>query len=290
MMFRDEWDYLIHLLHCAIHSRQPEELPEGLDFARVYELGAFHHIANIAFYSVEKLAVKPQEFLYEKWKTCRDMAIVRSMNQRFAAEEIRLALQNAGIPWLELQGTRIRPLYPQPDWRTMSDIDLIVPPKDLTEAGQILQTLGYQWEIVHEGLEVAARRPPNINIELHTEYFPEASGYQDAMPPPFTSEVDDNAFYLYNILHIAKHFHCGGCGIRRVLDVYYLNRHYGKRIDRAYIQAALETVDAVELAQELTQLAEGWFAEGSGEILRDETARSFGRDCTDMHSMRSTTA
>ena len=35
----------------------------------------------------------------------------------------------------------------------------------------------------------------------------------------------EDAFYAYNILHIAKHYHYGGCGIRRVLDVYYLYRH-----------------------------------------------------------------
>ena len=53
--FQDEFDYLIHLVRCAVHGEAPQELPEGFDFQRVYECGEYHHIANIAFYSVEKL-------------------------------------------------------------------------------------------------------------------------------------------------------------------------------------------------------------------------------------------
>ena len=47
--FQDEFDYLIHLVRCAVHGEAPQELPEGFDFQRVYECGEYHHIANIAF-------------------------------------------------------------------------------------------------------------------------------------------------------------------------------------------------------------------------------------------------
>ena len=87
--FLDECDYLIHLVRCTIHDLQPMELPDGMDFEYVYEWGVFHHIANIAFYSVEKLIQKPEEALYLKWQTCRDQAIIRDITQNFVAQEIR---------------------------------------------------------------------------------------------------------------------------------------------------------------------------------------------------------
>ncbi len=277
-MFLDECDYLIHLIRCAIHGLQPRELPEELDFKWVYECGAFHQVANIAFYSVEKLAKKPDEALYRKWEACRDKAVVRHINQSYAAQEIRSSFQDAGIRWLEVQGTKIKPLYPQPEWRTMSDIDFLIDQENLPKAAQILQNLGYQWT-EKPGVEVDGFRSPNINVEIHSQYFPKKNVYHDLLEPPFasvekTGQYALNEFYLYNILHIAKHYFGDGCGIRRVLDVYYLNRNYGQIIDRAYIQSILERGKADDFAAEISGLADIWFGEREQSVPRSEMARS----------------
>ena len=76
---------------------------------------------------------------------------------------------NGNIRSLEVQGTKIKPLYPQADWRTMSDIDFIIDPKNLLKAAEILKELGYQCEGKY-GVEVDAHRRPNINIEVHTHH------------------------------------------------------------------------------------------------------------------------
>lgn len=275
--FLDECDYLIHLVRCAIHNEQPQELPEIFNFERVYECGVYHHVANIAFYSVEKLAKQPEKLLYAKWEACRDQAVIRDINQSFAAEEIRNGLQAEGIRALEVQGTKIKPLYPQPEYRTMSDIDFIIDLDNLSKARTVLESLGYGCTDNH-GVEVDAFRPPNINIEMHTEYFPESVDYHSILRPPFasveeTGEYDINEFYLYNILHIAKHYLYGGCGIRRVLDVYYLNRNYGKVIDKQYVKSVLETAKAADLAAELSELANGWFDEGKFNAVRSNVEK-----------------
>lgn len=276
-IFRDEFDYLIHLVRCVIREEQPQELPEDFDFQRVYEYGEYHHIANMAFYSVEKLIKKPEPTLYAQWETCRDRAVIREINQSFAADELRDAFRNAGIRSLEVQGTKIKPLYPQPDHRTMSDIDFIIDPENLSKAWAILESLGYECKDEH-GVEVDAFRAPNINIEVHTEYFPRDSKYHAVMRPPFSSveeagEYDLNEFYLYNILHIVKHYIGGGCGIRRMLDLYYLNRHYSSLIDRKYIRTFLKMLGDVELVSELTALADSWFGDGRAAPERSETER-----------------
>jgi hypothetical protein len=273
--FLDEYDYLIHLVKCAIHSLQPQELPENFDFERVYEHGVYHHVANIAFYSVEKLGKQPEKSLYAKWEACRDQAFIRDINQSYAAEEIRTALQNADIRLLEVQGTKIKPLYPQPEYRTMSDIDFIIDLHNLEKARVILQELGYTCRD-NGDTEVDAFRPPNINIELHTEYFPEQTKYYTVMRPPFasveeTGEYDINEFYIYNMLHIAKHYNCGGCGIRRILDIYFLTRNFDGIINKAYVEATLKTAEDAELVAKLKNLANAWFGEGELEARRSET-------------------
>lgn len=252
-----EWDYLIHLIRCAIHDIPPEEVPADVDLQRVYECGAYHHVANLAFYSVERLKNPPSDELYNIWQSNRDKALVLDFNQSFAADEIRDAFGNENIQWLELQGTMIKPLYPQPEYRTMSDIDFIVEKENLLRAGEILESLGYSTQLIRNQ-EIVAFREPNINVEIHSQYF-ENSIYNNAMREPIKYEWDVETFYLYNILHIAKHYRYGGCGIRRVLDAYMLNRAYGENVDPMQL---LEKPEDREFAAELLELANAWFGEG----------------------------
>jgi hypothetical protein len=256
-----EWDYLLHLIRCAIHDIPPEEVPEGVDLQQVYECGVYHHVANLAFYSVERLKTPPSGELYDIWKVCRDKALVLDLNQCFAAEEIRDAFSSANIRWLEMQGTRIKPFYTQSDWRTMSDIDFIVDSANLKRAGDILRGLGYVCKNVRDK-EIVGFRMPNIHVELHVGFFPDNTIYSSVLGDTFSAERPIDTFYLYNILHIVKHYLYGGCGIRRVLDLYLLNQAYGECVDRDYVQAVLKRVDAAELVSELMVLANDWFGTG----------------------------
>ena len=274
--FLDECDYLIHLVRCAIHDLQPRELPDGMRFERVYEWGDYHQVANIAFYSVEKLQNKPEAKLYSKWENCRNQAIVVDINQSYAAQEIREALREAGVRSLEVQGTAIKPLYPQPDYRTMSDIDFIVDQENIPKVRAVLERLGYECEEVYR-VELNARRPPNILVEMHTEYFLQDCQYRPVMHSPFDAVAGDgkceiNAFYLYNILHIAKHYFYSGCGIRRVLDAYYLDQKLGPCIDGAYVQGKLKRAEAAEFTEEFMSLARAWFGKEEQDLPRSKMA------------------
>ncbi len=99
--------------------------------------------------------------------------------------------------------------------------------------------------------------------------------YHNLIRPPFASveesgEYDISEFYIYNMLHIAKHYFIGGCGIRRVLDVYYLNNNYGQKIDREYVRSVLEAAKVDDFAAELATIANGWFGEGKIDAGRSD--------------------
>lgn len=265
MDFKDEYQYLIHLVKAAIHNTQPEEMPSHLSFGKVYRYGVEHDVANIAFYSVQKLQNKPGEKLFAEWETCCNMAVARDFNQSFAREEILAEFERSGIRSLEVQGTKIKQLYPSPEYRTMSDIDFIVDFTSLAAAREVLEDLGYACEDMN-GVEVDGFRSPNINIEVHTEYFPASCQYHSVMRPPFasveeTGSYDPNEFYIYNMLHIAKHYFNKGCGIRRILDAYYLNRQYGALVDLEYVTSIFENAGIIEFAENIALLAEYWFGE-----------------------------
>ncbi len=265
-MISSEYNYLIRLLRCAIHGETPEELPEGLSFERVYRYAMEHDVANLAFYGVERLQNKPDEELYAKWGRRRDLALVRDMNQEFARNELVTEFEARGIRYKELQGTVLKKLYPRTEYRTMSDIDFIVEKKCLGQCGLILEKLGYQCS-AQDDFEIDGLRKPDIFVELHTDYFSPHTEYYDYMREPFShrvlTEKKDTELYLYNVIHIAKHYFSCGCGIRRVLDMYYLDRHYSNKIDSAYVRQVLTEAGLVDFAEELSCLARAWFGKAA---------------------------
>ncbi len=265
-----EYIYLIHLLRCAIHGETPEELPAGLSFGKVYQCAMEHDVANLAFYAVERLQNKPDAELYVKWERRRDLALVRDMNQEFARHEIVAEFEPRGILYKELQGTVLKKLYPRTEYRTMSDLDFIVEEAKLEECAGILERLGYScsWKGKYE---VNGIRRPDILVELHADYFSKDSRYYGTMELAFngaspTETECISELYLYSVLHAAKHYFAGGCGIRRVLDMYYLDVNYRDKIDREYVSAVLEKAGACQFEEEFLALAAAWFGAGNESV------------------------
>lgn len=260
-----EYGYLIHLLRCGIYGDIPEEIPKGMSFRNVYDYAMKHDVANLAFYAVEKLRYPPESELYKTWSMRRDLALMRDMHQDFARSELVEAFTKRGIPFKELQGTALKKLYPAPEYRTMSDLDFIVEKSKLGQCGEILTELGYHCKTQGD-FEVDGVRSPNIFVEIHTDYFTETSEYFSVMnAPAFHCELTEKEkiteLYLYNILHTAKHYYAGGCGIRRVLDMYYLDIFYARCIDEKYVNRVLGEADLTVFASNLSALAQSWFGE-----------------------------
>lgn len=274
MVSRDDFRYLIHLLKCAINECQPDEKPEGVSFENVFDCAMKHDVANLAFYAVEKLNIKPENKLFERWREVRDLAVMRDINQSFAYDELIAELQKSGLRTLEIQGTVVKKYYPQPDMRTMSDIDFVADLENLKKIQPILEKLGYECDCHLE--EIDAYRKPNINLEFHSKVFvkePFTECYADAFDKAECRNgtayfYGDNDFYVYNMFHLLKHlFYASGCGVRRFCDIYVLNKALKNSLDREYIHVMYEKYGVADKAQAVEELADALF--GDGELTDD---------------------
>ena len=272
-IFQNEYEYLVHLLVCALQDRQPQELPKSFSFQKVFSYGKAHEVANIAFLSIEKLQNKPCEGLYKEWKTYHALSIRRHANQMMARDAIVQALDKAAIRHMQVQGTLMKQLYPQPYWRMMSDIDFIIDAEALQAVEGVMQSIGYT-TVNPNGVEVDAQGKNGIFVELHSDFFAPTSVCYGSITDPFSYgepaqgyayEASDTIFYLYNLLHIVKHFLQQGTGIRRIMDLYIMESKLSGSIDRAYIQTVLQESGYEAMAKKLLAVAQKWFAEAALE-------------------------
>lgn len=266
--FQNEYEYLVHLLRCALQEQQPEELPKKLSFQKVFHYGKLHEVANIAFLSIEKLERKPEAALLKEWKTAHALSIQRHANQMLAHAAITAALDDAGIRHMEVQGTKLKPLYPQPYWRMMSDIDYIIDKENLDAAQAVLAGLGYETKNPN-GVEIDGANARGVFVELHSDFFAPTSVCYGSITDPFSYavcsqgcawEASQTIIYLYTLLHCVKHFLQNGTGIRRIMDLHILQKQVWHQVDQPFVSRVLRESGYEATARQLLAVADKWFA------------------------------
>lgn len=273
MTFTSEYDYLIHLLYSALHGTVPEDVPESISIEKVFKYGVTHEVANIAFLAVEKLKTLPDERIIDRWRKYYWKAVKRDAAQSKAREEILSALHSHGIYTLEVQGTVVKQYYPQSHLRMMSDLDFIIPEDKLDEAEKVMQSLGYETKNIN-GIEIDAYKYV-IAVELHTEFFDTKSVTRVALNQPYThtechedytATVTDTTFYLFHLLHTIKHCGQRGSGLRRIIDLFYLENALKDKVDYEYIDGILKEHNFYETKKQLLAIKDRWFNGTEPEI------------------------
>jgi hypothetical protein len=107
------------------------------------------------------------------------------------------------------------------------------------------------------------------HIELHfvlVEYFPKADSvlsrvWEHSQPDSgFMYRMSDEFFYLYHIIHMAKHFIHGGCGIKPFADMWIIENKFNLDIDMFY--KMLEACGMRAFYENVRRVMNIWFGDG----------------------------
>lgn len=258
--------YLLELIFAAINEVQPKEPEPEVDFDKVYTIACSHLVDNTAFYAVEKLNNKPDRELYKKWLNKRNKAFHRNMTQRAELESIKTAFSENGVEYLPVKGFPVCDLYPQSDYRYMSDLDILV--KDIKKADKIITSLGYDPKEIGMHHHDEFSKPPFMYVELHRDLVGADSDFYDYYKNIFDRakklssceyELSGEDFYIYSIVHLENHYSKAGTGIRSISDLYLMNKKLFPMLDSVYIERELGKLGLLDLRNLLSDIAEKWF-------------------------------
>ena len=207
-------------------------------------------------------------------------AVQRDVRQSMARDALASLMHENGIRTLEAQGTVTKKLYPSPELRMMSDIDFIIDRENLEKAMALVQAAGHE-TYQHQPEEFNAILSDGLLAEFHTDYFTEIILFRrelfaEALSDPFAHSrpidgeplgfvPEDTYYYLYTILHTIKHFETAGCGLRRVLDLYYLKKAFAGKVDEALVKRISAQYGFQESYDVLMALEGLWFEDNPTE-------------------------
>ena len=176
-----------------------------------------------------------------------------------------------------VKGIVCRQLYPNPDYRSSGDEDMLIDPSWFPRCHDAMLEYGMETPVGEEKLESEYEVPYGkkgspISIELHKSLFPHDSSAYGELNQFFTNVHDntvtievqgttirtlnyaDHLFYL--ICHAFKHFLHSGFGIRQVCDIIMFANAYGDKIDWNDVLTKCQAIRADKFAAALFKIGE----------------------------------
>jgi hypothetical protein len=160
------------------------------------------------------------------WQTQRYLTICQEQN------ELVEALNNNNIDFIILKGTAAAVYYPNPEYRQMGDIDIIVDTKDFERTRQVLE--GLQYKVSEDMKRHISYKNSSVEVELHRIYaemnntdisnkinqqiFSSLHNPQwISLPDTTFPALSDLENGLTLLLHLNQHME-KGIGLRQVID------------------------------------------------------------------------
>ncbi len=194
------------------------------------------------------------------------------------SREVYAILDKEKIAYIPLKGAVVRGLYPEPWMRTSGDIDILVQEKDRQSAiNAILNHGGYELK-KESTYDVSFVSPNGTLLELHHKLFADKK-LAKKIPDVWISakceedsdyryKLSDDIFCYYHILHMAKHFENGGCGIRFFVDLHLIEQTYN--LDSYEIKKLLKKSGLSVFSHYARRLCAVWF---DGQKHNEETSQ-----------------
>lgn len=272
--------YLAELIKSQLENRIADEIPSGITVNQIVEVALQNQMKYLllgALVRVPNLGEEEREYLRGHVIQC----VLRTAVQVKELGELEQCFEEAGVVNQPMKGAILRFLYPSPEMREMSDIDILIAEQNMEAASEILKQKGYLMteSIKHHDIY---KKPPFLIVEAHRAmydktvdrnqhgYFSNFSRTKLKEGCQYTHVFGVDDFYVYMMSHMAKHFYQTGCGIRHLVDIYIYLNTYRSSMDRKYVEQELDRCGILTFTINMEQLAFGWLDSGKLNPLHEK--------------------
>ena len=264
--------YLLDIVKYALGGEKCD-VPADTDWKEIVKLANTQGLIGMVTHVIGE--IDAPDMVKEFLEAHRMKMVFKETNQDALVGGLLADFENAGIKAMPMKGYILKNLYPASEMREMVDVDILIDTAHYEEIKPIMEKNGFTFdkESAHEyvfirlpavAVELHKSIVPNYNSELYSYYgdgwrlAKKKSGYEHIY------EMSKEDFYIYTVVHSAKHYIGSGIGMRHVVDMWVLKNAYMPDMDKAYLEAELEKLGLTKFNKMMCDLADVWF--GSGEM------------------------
>ena len=263
-------NYLSKLVRAQLYEEEIPLLPEDISVEEVIRISRTNHMDYLLLGAMLKGKIDEKYVpVLRQYVLSSTLLTLTQVNE---LKKLLAEFEEKGIVNQPMKGSVMKFMYPTPEMREMSDIDILIREEDMEKAAQVLRENGYELEqaIKHHDIY---RKKPFMVIEAHRalydktvdkaqyEYFKDISKRELREGCKYTYDFSKEEFYVYMMAHMAKHFYKMGCGIRNIVDVYIYNERFGQMLNRQYVEQELEKCGILTFTRHMEKLAQIWLGE-----------------------------
>jgi len=247
------------------NSTPKSESFSNIDSNKLFELANQQTVSPILYPVIQKYfpIINLDQDINERWKNITFYIVTKQLIMTNEVNSVFCLFRENFIPIISLKGLFLKQLYPQPELRMMSDIDVLIEEKNMHKAIELLKTLNYYPS--PDDLEdpnymhIEMKKRGSFSVELHrTLWHPTIMNKYDASlwlehiwknKRELESEginytalaLEDEIINL--IIHFARHLIDSGASLRNLCDIALFLNRYLNQLDAEYIEETLTSMN-----------------------------------------------
>lgn len=275
-------EYFIKLASSALNETAPPPPEEGIDWNELFEYSKYQLCEDVLYPAIEKLESFVDEQVFLEWQKARFRTLLSESTYDEEREKLVSEFEKNNIDYMIMKGAVIKHFYPQTSMRYMADNDILCAPDRLKDVDSIMLKNGFRYNGSHGYTEIYEKNGI-VCFEIHrslilveAHYFDYYENLWDRLVKCSENsheyKMTDEDFYIYSIVHFAKHRENSGCGIKFLIDQYVLMKHFKDSLNRDYVDAELKKLGLFEFEALASSTAQKLFSPGNNPLFAEEGA------------------
>ena len=244
--------------------------PTSEECEELVAFGKKQSILPVIFAGLKKMGL-PKDVL-KTVDAARNRDLRRFVLHNDALQKIESTLNGAEIPYIPLKGAVLRNLYPVPEMRTSSDIDVLVHEEDLARAVEVIEE-NTDFKMERKAYHDISMLSKSVHLELHFSIKENDEKLDRVLSQAWEYAVHtENSRYeftpefqvFYVVAHMSYHFLHGGLGVRPFLDLWLLKNK--TEFDEEKVMALCRQCGILKFYEECCNLTDVWFGESEHSV------------------------
>ena len=256
---------IIQLLSKALFKRDAEVL--SVDWNAILTEAKNQAVVQLVDSVIDKTLLSPEEA--QAWKQAASTDIAK--NIQIGHNHSLLHEWMKDIPYVILKGAASASYYPTPAYRSMGDVDFLVPTDYIERAGKVLEEHGLKpWNEEH--ISHIVYRGPRMHYEMHFNLAGTPHGAAGDLVREYTKDIFEKAetknvvsgvatlpspFHhgLILLLHTCHHLTGEGVGLRHLCDWAVFENSFSEVEFKKLFEEKLKAIGLWKFAQILTRVS-----------------------------------
>ena len=169
-MFDETYQIIAFILKNTLFG-QFNEIPKGVDWEAVYQEMSYQSLPGMIGKTLNRVSdINPE--LKSQWKREVIAQVYRYYRYLDIQEDVLSVIRSREIPCAVIKGCAAGMYYPEPEYRAMGDIDLMVHPKDFQRSVELFLENGYEpYEPMPDRDREFVLTKQGCTIELHKTFL-----------------------------------------------------------------------------------------------------------------------